>query len=104
MPKLPTATPFARRPATSAAQVPPSTALLPSPRSWSRPWPNADPAAYNPVTYAVLIGLKTIALRHQYLDGQISYLTEAIIAVVATTNPSLLAAHGVGPDTAAQAC
>jgi transposase len=59
-------------------------------------------AAYNPITYAVLIGLKTIAQRHQYLDGQISYLTAAITAVVATTNPSLLAAHGVGPDTAAQ--
>jgi len=60
------------------------------------------PAPYNPVTYAVLIGLKTIAQRHQYLDGQISYLTEAITAVVATINPGLLAAHGVGPDTAAQ--
>jgi len=57
---------------------------------------------HNPVTYAVLIGLKTIAQRHQYLDGQISYLTEAITAVVATINPGLLAAHGVGPDTAAQ--
>jgi transposase len=36
------------------------------------------PAPFNPVTYAVLIGLKTIAQRHQYLDGQISYLTKAI--------------------------
>jgi hypothetical protein len=55
-------------------------------------------AAYNPITYAVLIGLETIAQRHQYLDGQIGYLTAAITAVVATTNPSLLAAHGVGPE------
>jgi transposase len=57
---------------------------------------------YNPVTYAVLIGLKTIAQRHQYLHAQISYLTNAITTVVHTINPGLLAAHGVGPDTAAQ--
>jgi transposase len=60
------------------------------------------PAPYNPVNYAVLIGLKTIAQRHQYLDGQVNYLTAAITAVVASINPGLLAAHGVGPDTAAQ--
>jgi transposase len=60
------------------------------------------PASHDPIAHAVLIGLKTIAQRHQYLHGQISYLTEAITAVVATINPGLLAAHRLGPDTAAQ--
>jgi transposase len=60
------------------------------------------PATYNPVNHAVLIALKTIAQRHRYLDAQITHLTDALTVLVRDANPGLLAAHGVGPDTAAQ--
>ncbi|MGH9252823.1 MAG: IS110 family transposase [Acidimicrobiales bacterium] len=63
---------------------------------------NCRPACYDPINYAVLIALKTIAQRHRYLHAQITYLTDAITALVRAANPGLLAAHGVGPDTASQ--
>lgn len=50
----------------------------------------------------VLIALSAIAQRVHFLDAQIADLTARLDAVVTATNPGLRAAHGIGPDTAAQ--
>lgn len=50
----------------------------------------------------VLIALSAIAQRVHFLDTQIAGLTARLDAVVTATNPGLRAAHGIGPDTAAQ--
>lgn len=50
----------------------------------------------------VLRAMKDLASRYAYLDNQASDLEADIAAVAQSMNPGLLAAHGVGPDTAAQ--
>lgn len=50
----------------------------------------------------VLIALKAIAQRHQYLGAQADDLRREITVLVHAANPGLLAAHGVGPDSGAQ--
>lgn len=50
----------------------------------------------------VLIALKAIAQRHQYLGAQADGLRREITVLVHAANPGLLAAHGVGPDSGAQ--
>jgi transposase len=51
--------------------------------------------------YATRIALRELGRRAQFLDTQIGHLDELIIPLVAARAPSLLALHGVGPDTAA---
>ena len=55
----------------------------------------------DPTTIAILTALKTLAYRAQFLHRQEHELTKQIHALVQQLNPGLLAAHGVGPDTAA---
>ena len=50
----------------------------------------------------VLIALKTIARRYEYLATEALTLHRQIATLVKAANPGLLAVHGVGPDTAAQ--
>lgn len=50
----------------------------------------------------VLGALRTLAQRHQFLTTQAGELQEHLRELVAELNPTLLAAHGVGPNTAAQ--
>lgn len=61
-----------------------------------RPGAHADPT-----TTAVLTALKTLAYRAQFLHRQEHELTQQIHALIQQLNPGLLAAHGIGPDTAA---
>ena len=56
----------------------------------------------DPTIMAVLTAAKALAQRVQYLDGQERDLTAHLDTVVTERNPALRAAHGVGPDTAAQ--
>ena len=51
--------------------------------------------------YATRIALRELGRRAQFLDTQIGHLDELIIPLVTARAPSLLALHGVGPDTAA---
>ncbi|MGW4441073.1 transposase [Streptomyces sp. NPDC004596] len=51
---------------------------------------------------AVLTALKTLARRVKELTAEHKALTKALDTAVTTDNPGLRAAHGVGPDTAAQ--
>ena len=60
-----------------------------------RPRPGDVPA------YATRIALRELGRRAQFLDAQIGHLDELIVPLVATRAPSLLALHGIGPDTAA---
>jgi transposase len=61
-----------------------------------------DPAdAAIPATAATL-ALRSLARRHQQLTVEITDLDELLEPLVAAINPRLLAAHGVGPDTAGQ--
>jgi transposase len=53
------------------------------------------------VGYATRIALRELGRRAEFLDGQIERLDELIIPLVTARAPSLLALHGVGPDTAA---
>jgi transposase len=55
-----------------------------------------------PVIAETLGGLKELAERHCWLTAQIGRLTTRIDALVSAANPALRAAHGVGPDVAAQ--
>lgn len=54
------------------------------------------------VAAAVLAALKMLAQRVQFLAEQARVLEEQIDLLVSEINPALRAAHGVGPDTAAQ--
>ncbi len=61
-----------------------------------------DPAdAATPAT-AVSLALRSLARRHQQLSIEITDLDELLEPLVAAINPGLLAAHGVGTDTAGQ--
>lgn len=60
------------------------------------------PTSHDITVHAVLTALKTLAQRHQYLDAQARELGTSKAALAQRANPGLLAAHGVGPDTAAQ--
>jgi transposase len=61
------------------------------------------PAAHgDPTTVAVLTAAKTLAQRVEFLSHQERDLTAQLDARVKELNPALRAAHGVGPDVAAQ--
>ena len=51
--------------------------------------------------YATRIALRELGRRAQFPGTQIGHLDELIVPLVATRAPSLLALHGIGPDTAA---
>ena len=53
------------------------------------------------VTAAAKTALRSLARRHQALSAEIAALNSELRARCAAANPALLAAHGVGPDTAA---
>jgi transposase len=53
------------------------------------------------VRYHTLLSLRELGRRAQYLDDQLARLDELIGPLVAGRAPSLLALHGIGPDTAA---
>jgi len=59
------------------------------------------PAPTSPA-FAVLIALKTLAVRAQFLTTQHTELGEHLDQLVATANPALRAAYGIGVDVAAQ--
>jgi transposase len=56
----------------------------------------------DPTTIAVLTACKALAHRIEFLDRQIGELTNQLDTVTTALNPTLRAAFGVGPDTAAQ--
>lgn len=58
--------------------------------------------ADDPTAVAVLSGFKAIAARIVFLEEQDRTVTAELDRLVTTINPALRAAHGVGPDTAAQ--
>jgi transposase len=61
-----------------------------------------DPAdAASPAT-AVKLALRSLARRHQQLSTEITDLDELLEPLVSAINPRLLAANGVGADTAGQ--
>ena len=51
--------------------------------------------------YATRIALRELGRRAQFLGTQIGHLDELIVPLAGARAPSLLALHGVGPDTAA---
>jgi len=51
---------------------------------------------------AAKLALRQLARRHQHLSTDITELDALITPLVTAINPGLLAAHGVGPDTAGQ--
>jgi transposase len=53
------------------------------------------------VGYATRIALRELGRRAEFFDGQIERLDELIVPLVTARAPSLLALHGIGPDTAA---
>ena len=53
------------------------------------------------VGYATRIALRELGRRAEFPDGQLGRLDELIVPLVTARAPSLLALHGVGPDTAA---
>lgn len=56
----------------------------------------------DPIAVAVLTGCKALAQRIEFLERQAKDLTTALDELVNTLNPTLRAAYGVGPDSAAQ--
>lgn len=74
-----------------------STTALVNTLARCRPTTHGDPT-----TVAVLTAAKTLACRAQFLSHQERELTGQIDSSVHAFNPALRAAHGVGPDTAAQ--
>ena len=56
----------------------------------------------DPTTVAVLTAAKALACRAEFLERQKRDLTAQLDVLVGQINPALRAAHGVGPDTAAQ--
>jgi transposase len=61
-----------------------------------------DPADVASPRTAAMIALRCLARGHQQLTTEITELDELLTPLVAAINPNLLAAHGVGTDTAAQ--
>jgi transposase len=53
------------------------------------------------VGYTTRVALRELGRRAEFLDDQIDRLDELIVPLVTARAPSLLALHGVGPDTAA---
>ena len=51
--------------------------------------------------YATRIALRELGRRAQFLDAQLERLDELIVPLAGARAPSLLALHGIGPDTAA---
>ena len=64
--------------------------------------PGVPGASRSTVTVHVLTALKLLAQRHQFLTQQTRVLQTQLRDMVAGINRNLLAAHGVGPVTAAQ--
>ncbi|WP_425489538.1 IS110 family transposase [Nonomuraea typhae] len=62
--------------------------------------PNRDDAATSAT--ATKIALRSLARRHQQLSTEIIDLDELLEPLVTAINPTLMAVHGVGPDTAGQ--
>jgi transposase len=61
------------------------------------------PATHSdPTTVAVLMAAKSLACRVEFLERQKHDLTAQLDIRVSQINPALRAAHGIGPDTAAQ--
>lgn len=60
------------------------------------------PGGTDPAVRHVLVSLKLLAQRHRFLWEQADALESDIAGIVAELNPGLLAAYGVGPNTAAQ--
>lgn len=60
------------------------------------------PAARSGVTGNVLLALKVLAQRHQFLAKQAQLLEDQLRVLVAEVNLNLLSARGIGPVTAAQ--
>lgn len=56
----------------------------------------------DPISVVVLAACKTPAERVQFLEAQDQALTTRLNGLVSQASPALRAAHGVGPDTAAQ--
>jgi transposase len=56
----------------------------------------------DPIAVAVLAACKALAERIRFLEEQDQALTTRLDGLVTEANPALRAAHGVGPDTAAQ--
>lgn len=61
-----------------------------------------QPATQDRLVRAVLTALRTLARRHQFLTDQADDLEVQLRDLVTLANPSLLAAKGVGPVSAAQ--
>lgn len=74
-----------------------STPALVTALADARPDPDTDT-----VTAAILIAAAALAQRIIYLDTQQRALTTELDRLATAANPALRAAHGVGPDTAAQ--
>ena len=78
----------------------------PAPRAAHRPLIDAcarlrpNPTGHQ-VTAAAKQALRTLARRHRALSAEINELDAELLALCADANPALLAAPGVGPDTAA---
>ncbi len=53
------------------------------------------------VGYATRFAVRELGRRAEFLDDQLDRLNELILALVGAHAPTLLAIHGVGPDTAA---
>ncbi|GLY20253.1 IS110 family transposase [Kineosporia sp. NBRC 101677] len=68
----------------------------------SRPGIGTDHTGDHAVRVSVATALKLLAQRYEFLAEQDKTLTAAIDEYVSAANPALRAAHGVGPDTAAQ--
>lgn len=60
------------------------------------------PGSHEPTSRAVMIALKTLAKRHQYLSTQADELKEQLRQIVQAANSHLLSLRGVGPISAAQ--
>ncbi len=60
------------------------------------------PATQEPTNRVVLIALKALARRCQYLTAQAAALQEQIRELARAANPHLMSLRGVGPNTAAQ--
>ena len=61
-----------------------------------------EAATTDPVSTAILTAASALAQRAGYLQAQQRLLTAQLDRLVTELNPALRAAHGVGPDTAAQ--
>lgn len=64
--------------------------------------PHTSLSTWSPTARTVLGVLRTLARRHQHLTAEADDLQAQLRELVTAVNPGLLAAHGLGPITAAQ--